>query len=146
MIIDEDDSIARRDAPPQVDGIGSMPNERLGDPRVLEALAYIDANYHLDLTPEDAARQVQLSASRLHALFRLHAGTTPHRAIIKSKIEKASELFRATDLPPKQVLARVGMPDESHFYRKFKKEFNLTPTKYRESFRVRPTTQMRADE
>jgi AraC-like DNA-binding protein len=103
------------------------------DRRVREVLAYIAAHYWQPLTREVLARQVNLSPSRLHSLFRRHAGTTPRAAIMAKRMAKAAELLRTTHLLVKEVAARVGIQDDSHFVRDFAKFHGLGPTAYRQA-------------
>ena len=87
------------------------------DRRVKEVLAFISAHYWQPLTREVLARRVNLSPSRLHSLFQRHANTTPRAAILAKRMEKAAELLRTTHLLVKEVAAKVGIQDDSHFVR-----------------------------
>jgi hypothetical protein len=49
-------------------------------------------------------------------------------------MQRARELLETSHLSVKQVMARVGVTDESHFVRDFKKTCGLTPARYRERF------------
>src|SRR5687768_3187080 len=49
-------------------------------------------------------------------------------------MQRARELLETSYLSVKQVMARVGVTDESHFVRDFKKACGLTPARYRERF------------
>jgi transcriptional regulator GlxA family with amidase domain len=102
------------------------------DRRVTEVLHLISSSYHQPLTCEILARRVNLSPSQLHSLFRLHANTTPHAAITAKRMEKAAELLCTTHLLVKEVAAKVGIHNDSHFVRDFKATFGLSPTAYRE--------------
>jgi transcriptional regulator GlxA family with amidase domain len=104
------------------------------DRRVKEVLAFISAHYWQPLTREVLARRVNLSPSRLHSLFQRHANTTPRAAILAKRMEKAAELLRTTHLLVKEVAAKVGIQDDSHFVRDFAKFHGLGPTAYRHAY------------
>lgn len=48
------------------------------------------------------------------------------------RMQKAGELLETTSLSVKEVGAAVGMLDQSHFVRAFKKSYGLTPSQYRD--------------
>ena len=49
-------------------------------------------------------------------------------------MEQARELLETSYLSVKEVMARVGVADESHFVRDFKKAYGRTPARYRARF------------
>jgi two-component system response regulator YesN len=106
----------------------------MGDRRVMEVLAFISSHYGQPLTRELLARHVNLSPSRLHSLFRNQMNTTPRAAIMAKRMEKAAELLCTTHLLVKEVAARVGIQDVSHFVRDFAKFYGLWPTAYRRTY------------
>lgn len=54
------------------------------------------------------------------------------RYLKTQKMQKAKLLLETTPLTVKEVMFFAGVNDKSHFIKDFKKEFNLSPTKYRE--------------
>lgn len=52
------------------------------------------------------------------------------------RIQKARELLETTSLSVKEIAARVGIQDQSHFTRDFKRGHRLTPSQYREEYLV----------
>lgn len=94
-----------------------------------------------DLTREvdiDAlARSVDLSSSRLRHLFKDETGLTPAQYLKRLRFERATELIDGSFLRLKEVLPLVGITDESHFVRDFKKKHGLPPIKYRHRDRKR---------
>ena len=48
-------------------------------------------------------------------------------------MKEAAVLLSTTFLSVKEIMARVGFSDESHFVRDFKKIYGMTPTEYRKS-------------
>jgi AraC-like DNA-binding protein len=83
------------------------------------------------------AQSVNLSPSRLHQLFKEETGWPPARYLRLLRMRRATELLETTHLNVKEIMARVGVTDESHFIRDFKKAHGATPARYRQLFKGR---------
>jgi AraC-like DNA-binding protein len=103
--------------------------------RVRTAIALAEESLHKGWSPAKLAAVVNLSPSRLHQLFKEETGMPPARYLRQLRMRRAKELLETTHLSVKQVMAGVGVTDESHFVRDFKKCCGLTPARYRECFR-----------
>ena len=103
--------------------------------RVHKAIALAEESLHKGWSPAKLAALVNLSPSRLHQLFKEETGVPPARYLRSLRMSRARELLETTNLSVKQVMAGVGLTDESHFVRDFKKTCGLTPARYRERFR-----------
>jgi transcriptional regulator GlxA family with amidase domain len=104
------------------------------DHRVLEVIALMKESLHRDWSAGRLAACVNLSPSRLHQLFKAETGLPPARYLRLLRMQQARELLETTHLSVKQVIAHVGVTDESHFVRDFKKTHGFTPARYRERF------------
>lgn len=102
--------------------------------RVRQAIALAEETLHKGWSPAKLAASVNLSPSRLHQLFKEETGLPPARYLRRLRMRRAKELLETTQLSVKQVMAGVGVNDESHFVRDFKKSCGLTPARYRERF------------
>ena len=105
------------------------------DRRVKQVIALMEKCLHQGRPASWLARRVNLSASRLHQLFKEETGQPPARYLHALRMARARELLESSYLSVKQVMSRVGVSDESHFVRDFKKTYGFTPARYRESFR-----------
>jgi len=56
---------------------------------------------------------------------------TPAQYLKSVRIHQAKELLETTLLSVKEIRARLGINDESHFVRDFKKTYGLPPLQYR---------------
>jgi AraC-like DNA-binding protein len=77
------------------------------------------------------AQLVNLSTPRLYYLFKAETGTSPARYLKSLRMGEAAMLLSNTFLSVKEIMARVGFSDASHFVRDFKRTFGATPTDYR---------------
>jgi len=95
---------------------------------ILDIIARNHADPNLSL--QSIAAMMRMSADYAGRLFREDRGLSVAEAINLHRIEKAAEWLRNSDLDVRQVMARVGIESESHFYRQFKSRFGVTPREY----------------
>lgn len=107
------------------------------DPRVRHAIDLLSRDLSRNLDMEALANSVNLSTSRLRHLFKDETGVTPAQYLKRLRLERARELIDGSFLRLKELMPQVGISDESHFVRDFKKEHGLPPIKYRHRHRHR---------
>lgn len=88
-------------------------------------------NLRRELPCGELAKFVNLSASRLHYLFKAETGMGLAQYLRWLRIKEAADLLGTTLLSVKQIKESVGFNDRSHFEREFKKAYGLTPARYR---------------
>ncbi len=100
---------------------------------MLERLRWqILSNPGKDWSVEDMAKQVSLSPSRLHVVYKEVFGITPTRDVIQIKIEQAKALFQMdAEMTLPMVAERLGYHNQYHFIRQFKAITGITPGAYR---------------
>ena len=95
----------------------------------------MEDNLHRAIRIEEIARLVKLSHSRLCYLFKAEVGLAPSQYLKKVRMKKALELIRTSFLDIKEVAAKVGYNDSTHFMREFKKAYGSTPSQDRVAYR-----------
>ncbi|HEU5443318.1 MAG TPA: helix-turn-helix transcriptional regulator, partial [Steroidobacteraceae bacterium] len=88
-----------------------------------------------DLTPAAVASAHHISVRSLHYAF-AGAGTTFIRELMQARLARAREMLsdpRLTDVPVIELAARCGFADPSHFARRFRRRFGLSPVAFRRS-------------
>jgi AraC family transcriptional regulator of arabinose operon len=83
------------------------------------------------LAVTELARRVNLSRSRLTHLFRAETGCSPARYFREARLDRALKLVEETSLSIKEIMARVGFNDPSHFTRDFSRRHGASPRKVR---------------
>lgn len=101
------------------------------DQRIEMVIAIMKHDLRRVLPLTKMARSVNLSPTRLCHLFKAETGTPPARYLRKLRMHDAATLLDGTFLSVKEIMARVGFSDESHFVRDFKRIYGMTPTQYR---------------
>lgn len=101
------------------------------DPRVQKVIEVMKENTHRELSPADLAAHAQLSPRRFSSLFRAETGTTPARFLKSLRMQQAKDLLENTFLATREIIRKVGLSNESHFARDFKRYYGVTPGQYR---------------
>jgi two-component system response regulator YesN len=94
----------------------------------------IQRDFSKDLSVQRVAQEVNLSFSRLRHLFKAEIGLTPSQYVKLLRMNCAKELALSTFLSVKEIVARVGVFDESHFLRDFKRNNGITISAYRRRY------------
>lgn len=85
-----------------------------------------------EYTIDDMANDLSLSRSRFQHLYSETFGISISQDLIKSRMDKAAELLKRSDMPVKDIGSIVGYPNSAYFVRLFKKHFGLTPQQFRD--------------
>lgn len=77
------------------------------------------------------AQSVNLSQPYFSFLFKSITGIPPAKYLKSLRMQQAATLLTTTFLSVKEIVSRVGLTDESHFVRDFKRLYGVTPSEYR---------------
>jgi len=80
---------------------------------------------------EEMAFKVNLSESRMRALFKSKVGLPPTQYIIRRKMKEAAKRLRNSYKRVARIAMDLGFESNSYFVRAFKKVYGMTPTQYR---------------
>ncbi|MEO0519906.1 MAG: AraC family transcriptional regulator [Cyanobacteria bacterium P01_A01_bin.116] len=79
----------------------------------------------------ELARQVQLNERKLKQGFRQVMGTTVFGYLCQYRMEQAKQLLQTGNVSVQETAKSVGYASRSSFVAAFKKQFNVTPSYYR---------------
>ena len=100
---------------------------------VHRAVQHIHQNIGAPLGVAGIAATTGVGVTHFSNTFRQVTGVTPHRYVLRSRIERARELLRMTSLSVGEIAAAVGFAGQSHFCTAFRRETGVTPSRYRRS-------------
>jgi len=97
--------------------------------------AYIDEHLDEELRLRTLARVAGLSEGRFAHNFKAATGSSPHRFVIRVRIERAKRMLDETDMTVVTVAHALGFGSASRFALLFRRATGVTPTAYRASSR-----------
>ena len=105
--------------------------EQRGDPKVQQALSYINEHFREALRVEALAERFYMSPYHFMRLFKAQTGSTVHAYIRQKRLMNAARLIREGTSAAKAA-ADSGFGDYSAFHRAFKESFGVSPGKMME--------------
>lgn len=112
---------------------GALPlrNRTQIDPRILQAMSYVNEHLDHNLAVDTLAGQATLSASRFSRLFKQQAGCSPQQFVERRRMERAKHLLELGTHPIQQVASMVGYHCPFYFSHRFRKATGVCPSAYR---------------
>jgi AraC family transcriptional regulator len=101
---------------------------------------HVEANLANHLTTAELAEIAGLSENHFARAFKFSVGESPHSHIVACRIERAKLLILEDDLPLSQVALAVGLADQAHLSRLFRRFLGTTPSSWRRQQRVTAAT------
>ena len=98
---------------------------------IMRAVRYIDIHFREELTLEDVAREVGLSASYFSAQFHKVIGQTFKSYLVEVRLNYAANLVAGSDTRIAEICQSAGFGDFANFSRAFKKTYGMSPAAYR---------------
>ncbi len=115
----------------------------LGSQRILliqklqPALQLIEQQLHTKLTIDQLAQACSLSTHRFSTVFKQTLGDSPHRFIVKRRLEQAMSLLAHSPTSVTNIAEQLGFYDQPHFTKLFKTHTGLSPAFYRQDIQRR---------
>ena len=92
---------------------------------------FMEFNYQLNVSLKTIAESTGRSLSTFNREFRAIFNETPHRWILKRRLQEAKKILLTTARKPSEFYMELGFEDLAHFSRTFKKEFGKPPREFR---------------
>lgn len=99
---------------------------------IVPVLGYLSVNYH-QVTLNELAKIFNYSEAHMSRLLKKYTGKTFGMLVTELQMKQAAELLEQTEKGMKDIAQEVGCFDHSHFSRKFKKFYGMTPDVYRKN-------------
>jgi len=106
--------------------------QAMGDPRVQRGVERMEEKYaSVDLSVDEIARSVGLTAVHFRKLFRRDTGVSPKQFLQSLRLRRATWLLRHSDASVKEIAAQSGFASDHYFHLVFRNKFGSTPSEYR---------------
>lgn len=99
------------------------------------AVQFMQDRLDSPLSVAEVARHVGVGVTHFSQTFKAATGVTPHRYVLRARLERSSELLRMTSLSIGEIAAAVGFAGQSHFCTAFTRQMGLSPSRYRRRIR-----------
>jgi len=109
----------------------------LGPARLRTVKELVHAKMEDELTLCEMAESAGLSTAHFSRMFRKSTGETPHRFVLRYRIERAKEMLRTPGARVLDVAVACGFKTQQHFARVFRHVCGASPTEYRQEWRSR---------
>ncbi len=98
------------------------------------ALEYIQTYFSSNITLDDICKEIHVSNYHFIRMFRMKVGMTPHRYLLKVRIEKAKELLSTKRYSVTETAMLCGFESVPHFSDTFKKLTGYSPVCYKNQY------------
>jgi AraC-like DNA-binding protein len=94
---------------------------------------YLQTKLGEDIKLSELIVKMGTNRNQLNDAFKTHYGLTVFAWLLKKRMSLAQKLLKTTTLSILQVGDQVGYPDSNNFSTAFKREYKLSPRRYRQS-------------
>lgn len=99
-----------------------------------QVCSFITSNLSRALTTKDITTQSGISFRHINRLFRKYSNESPHRAIMRLRLENAKAIIENSPLMPiKEIAFKCGFSSQAHLAVAFKNRFGISPSNYASS-------------
>jgi len=120
--------------------VGDQAAGGLPECRLRRVAQYVQDNLHRELRLAELSGLVHMSPYHFARLFKQSTGVSPHRFLVRRRIEQARALLAAETLSIAEIARSVGFRTPSHFTTTFRRVTGITPSVYRSGREAEATT------
>jgi AraC family transcriptional regulator len=99
--------------------------------QIRQVVTHIEANLQNAIWNKELAAVINLSPSHFSRAFKKSLADTPHRYVMRRRLERAKRLMLRTEASLAQIAAECGFADQPHFNRVFRKFVEDSPRRWR---------------
>jgi two-component system response regulator YesN len=101
---------------------------------VIRCKEIMDANYNKEISLQEAADIIGVSAAHLSRVVKKELGKNFTEYIVDLRMEKAKTMLKMTNFKVMDISKTVGYENPDYFSRIFKRQFGISPQDYRNNF------------
>ena len=102
---------------------------------VSKIIAYLNKNYHNDITIAELCKFGSMSKSSLMRNFKNATGVSPLQYLLRLRVNEVALLLCSTEKPLVEIAETAGFSDVNYLGRQFKRILGLPPVLYRKKHR-----------
>ena len=100
----------------------------------ISILYYLDHSYAQPITMQTISEELEVPASRIISQFKKEVGITPLAYLNRIRMQHAAHSLAHSRAPIHEIAESVGIMDANYFVKRFKAEFQDTPSQYRAKY------------
>ncbi len=100
---------------------------------IQKVITRINFDITADLSLKTMSEYLKINASYLSNLFKKETGYTLTNYVNKKRMEQAAFLLATTPQPISSIAQQCGILDENYFTKLFKRQYNMTPSHFRDT-------------
>lgn len=100
---------------------------------IQRVIIQINLDLSADLSLKAMAEHLNVNASYLSNLFHKETGVTLTNYVNQKRMEYAAWMLSSTQLPISTIAQHCGILDDNYFTKLFKKQYDITPTQFRDT-------------
>ena len=104
----------------------------LAPARLRRVRELVHAKIEDELSLDEMAQSVGLSTAHFSHMFRKSTGESPHRFVLRQRIDRAKAMLRTAEVRVLDVAVACGFKTQQHFARVFRRVCGASPTEYRQ--------------
>ena len=101
---------------------------------IISALYYLEHSYAQAVTVQNMATELDVSPNHLISQFKKEVGVTPLAYLNRIRMQHAAHSLVHSKAPIHEIAESVGIMDANYFVKRFKAEFQDTPSQYRAKY------------
>ncbi|MCH5320878.1 MAG: AraC family transcriptional regulator [Eubacterium sp.] len=106
-------------------------NESAKTSEIDEAKVFINSSFNKDISVNEIAGKVHMSASYFSKIFKEATGFSPYDYLLAVRLDKAKEMLQRTDDSIQNIAYKTGFNSTSNFIYFFKNATGISPLKFR---------------
>lgn len=115
--------------------VGTIPREL--PETIQQVIKYLHTHYKQKIKLEDLTSTFHVNKTTLNEQFKQATGLSLIAYLSKIRMQMAESLLRNTRVPIAEIMERIGINDDAHFLRSFRKHAGCSPSEYRGRFNWR---------
>lgn len=120
--------------------IDQLQNPTCLEERLAQVFHFLHAEYANPINTKQLAKMASLSISQFNRRFSHAFGTTPSQYLLRIRIEEACRLLVGTNHTVSAIAHGTGFHDHAHLSRSFYRLMNVSPSQYRKTQGLFPST------